>query len=55
MMGELTLPMAEAIGKSKARKFLLPINRCGVTIIGVESSPLPRLVEALLMQINEMG
>lgn len=55
MMGEITLPMAEAIGKSKARKFLLPINRCGVTIIGVESRPLPRLVEALLMQINELG
>ena len=55
MMGELTLLMAEAIGKSKARKFLLPINRCGVTMIGVESRPLPRLVEALLMQINEMG
>lgn len=55
MMGELTPPMAEAIGKSKARKLLLPINRCGITIIGAAAEPLPHLIDALLAQMKEIG
>jgi hypothetical protein len=54
MMGELTPPMAEVIGKSKARKLLLPINRCGITIIGTGAEPLPHLVDALIRQIKEI-
>jgi hypothetical protein len=54
MLGELTPPMAEAIGRSKARKLLLPINRCGITVIGTGTEPLPHLVDAFLTQIKEM-
>jgi len=54
MLGELTPQMAEAIGKSKARKLLLPINRCGITIVGASVDPLPHLIDALLMQIKEI-
>lgn len=54
MLGELTPPMAEAIGKSKARKLLLPINRCGITIVGAGSDPLPHSVDALIAQIREI-
>lgn len=53
MLGELTPRMAEAIGKSKARKLLLPINRCGITVIGAGADPLPHLIDALLMHIKE--
>lgn len=54
MLGELTPLMAEAISKSKARKMLLPINRCGIDVIGAKAEPLPHLVNALLVQIKEV-
>ncbi len=53
MLGELTPAMAEAVGRSKARKLLLPINRCGITVIGAGTEPLPHLIDALLAQIKE--
>jgi hypothetical protein len=53
MLGELTPPMAEAIAKSKAKKLLLPINRCGIEVVGAKSDPLPHLVQALLTLIKE--
>ena len=37
MYGEITPRMAEAIGASKARKILIPINKC-VTVAGVDES-----------------
>ena len=37
MYGEITPRMAEAIGASKARKILIPINNC-VTVAGVDES-----------------
>ena len=52
MMGELTPPMAEAIAKSKARKLLLPINRCGIDVVGVSTEPLPHMVDKLAVQIK---
>lgn len=55
MLGEMTPKMAEAIGKSKARKLLLPMNRCGITVIGAGDEPLPHLVDALLMKIKQCG
>jgi hypothetical protein len=54
MMGELTLLMAEAISSAGARKVLLPINICGVEIIGVEKEPLPHLIEKLVNRIKEI-
>jgi hypothetical protein len=45
--------MAEAIGNSSAKKFLLPINQEGVEIISVVKEPLPHLVEKLILQIKE--
>ena len=37
MYGEITPRMDEAIGASKARKILIPINKC-VTVAGVDES-----------------
>ncbi len=52
MLGELTTQMAEAISSTKAKKILLPINRCGVDIIGVDvSEPLPAMIDALVEQV----
>ncbi|MEN6414053.1 MAG: DUF3842 family protein [Veillonellales bacterium] len=54
MLGELTPAMAEAIGKSDARKMLLPINRCGILVIGTGGESLPHLVDSLVKEIKEM-
>jgi len=53
MLGELTPAMAEAIGKSRAIKFLLPINRVGINIVGVKDEPLPHQIEKLISQLKE--
>ena len=37
MYGEITPKMAESVGASKARKILIPINKC-VTVAGVDES-----------------
>lgn len=51
ILGEVTPAMAEAVGSCRAKKFLVPMNSCGVLVAGVEELPLPvyvsRAVEAL--------
>ena len=37
MYGEITTKMAEAVGASKARKILIPINKC-VVVAGVDEN-----------------
>lgn len=44
MLGELTPAMARAIGESRAEKLLLPLNRCGLHIVGVETPSLAALL-----------
>ncbi len=54
MMGELTPKMAEAIGSSYAKKFLLPLKIPEVEIIGAPREPLPHLVDQLVKRIQEI-
>jgi hypothetical protein len=48
MMGEVTPRMAEAICTCRASKLLLPLSKDHVTIVGVETSPLPHLIDELI-------
>jgi len=48
MMGELTLEMAEAIALSRAKKILIPLTQENLEIVGLPSTPLPRLVDELI-------
>lgn len=45
MMGEVTPRMAEAISKSPAEKLLLPLGRCGITVVGAADEPMARRLE----------
>lgn len=45
LLGEVTPRMAEAIGKSRAKKLLIPSTRCNNTVIGVTTSSLGELTE----------
>lgn len=44
MLGELTPAMARAVAESSAKKVLIPLNRCGIYVVGVNSEPLPHHV-----------
>lgn len=52
MLGELTPKMAEAIAKSKARKILLPVNRCGVDVVGIAQEAVSELIDRLVQQVK---
>lgn len=51
ILGEITPAMAEAVGGAKARKFLVPMNSCGVVIAGVQAVKLNEYVEDALVQL----
>ena len=56
LLGEVTPAMAEAVGSCRAKKFLIPMNSCGVLVAGVEEQPLPayvaQAVEALAAELK---
>lgn len=56
ILGEVTPAMAEAVGSCRAKKFLIPMNSCGVMVAGVEERPLPvyaaQVVEALAAELK---
>ncbi len=52
MLGELTPQMASAIGTARAKKILLPINKSGIEIVGVQNEPLPHLIDALVRSLK---
>lgn len=56
ILGEVTPAMAEAVGGCRARKFLIPVNSCGVVVSGVKEQPLPNYVaQAVEQMMQELG
>ena len=56
ILGEVTPAMAEAVGGCRAKKFLVPMNSCGVVVAGVEELSLAayvsQAVEALAGELE---
>lgn len=52
MMGEVSPKIAEAIASSDATKYLLPISKCNINIIGVENSQIKTLIDELLNSLK---
>lgn len=50
MMGEVTPKIAEAVAGSPAKKLLIPLSQENVEIVGIGSTPLPHLIEALILE-----
>lgn len=48
MMGEVTPRIAEAVAACRARKLLIPLTQENLEIVGLPSTPLPPLIEALI-------
>ena len=53
-LGEITPKMAAAISESHARKILLPVNRCAVTVVGVQEKTLTDYVREAVSLIAQM-
>ena len=55
MLGELTPAMAAAIGRSRAEKILIPLNRCGLRIVGQKNLPFADFVDDAVAAAREMA
>ena len=53
MLGEVTPPMAAAIGQSPAKRIFIPVNRCNNYIVGISDLPIGRLVQAAVDSIQK--
>lgn len=51
ILGEVTPAMAEAVGGCRARKYLVPMNSCGVVIAGVKEQSLSAYVSQAVEQM----
>lgn len=54
MLGEVTPAMAKAIGESPAKKFLIPLNKCNIDVVGVVDGSLPHFVDSVLIMIKNI-
>ena len=53
LLGEITAKMSVAIGKSNAKKILLPTNRCNNIVVGTVQMPFSEIIELTVQQIIE--
>ena len=59
LLGEITPAMALAVGQSRAKRILIPVNHCDNIVVGVEELNMGRLiaeaVERILKSAEEKG
>jgi hypothetical protein len=53
MLGEITPKMAEAIASSDAKKLLIPLNRCGLYVLGTEQKQLGECIDEAVKWMKE--
>ena len=54
LLGEITPAMAAAVSESPAQKLLIPVNRCSVTVVGVEQLSLGEYVKLAVQAAGEL-
>lgn len=53
LLGEVTPAMAAAIGACSAKKVLIPMNRCGIRVVGVQELGMNEYIELALEEIDK--
>ena len=48
MYGEVTPVMAEAVGKARAKRILVPVNICGNIVVGVQDTSLSAMIDGVI-------
>lgn len=54
LLGEITPAMAVAIGQSRAKKLLIPVNMCNNFVIGTQSLSISKLIMETVEQLKEL-
>lgn len=54
MLGEITPAMAAAVGRSEAKKLLLPVNLCNNIVVGTQSMSLSRLLDDAVEMLEQL-
>lgn len=54
LMGEISPAMAAAVGQSRAKKILVPMNQCDIWVAGVADVPVSRLLESAVDQLGRL-
>lgn len=55
LLGEVTPAMAAAVGQSRAKKILIPINKCNHIIVGVPDMSVTSLIQKTLETIKSFA
>ena len=55
MHGEISPKMAEAVSSSPAHKILLPVDKCNVTIVGVDNKPIQVYINEIAVILKASG
>lgn len=54
LLGEITPAMAAAVGRSAAKKLLLPVNQCGNIVVGTQTLTLSKLMDEAVDLLRAM-
>ena len=54
LLGEISPAMAAAVGQSRAKKILVPMNQCDIFVAGVGEGPVSRLLESAVDQLGAL-
>lgn len=54
LMGEISPAMAAAVGQSRAKKILVPMNQCDIWVAGVADVSVSRLLEGAVDQLARL-
>ena len=54
LFGEVTAKMAKAVGKSHAKRLLIPVNLCSNIVIGVNNLSLNVMVNGVIGELEKL-
>lgn len=54
MLGEITPAMAAAVGRSSAKKLLLPVNLCNNIVVGTQSLSLSAILDEAVETLRQL-
>ena len=54
LMGEISPAMATAVGQSRAKKILVPMNQCDIWVAGVADVPVSRLLDRAVELLSRL-
>ena len=54
MLGEVSAPMAAAVGQSPGQRVLIPNHKSGIHVCGVGEAPLSQYIEEAALYIKKL-